>query len=150
MQSAFAQDHDLTDSPIDPSWIVDGEPRARSRRWHTSGDSAVEFYIWDCSAGTFDWTFVVEEAVHIVAGEVRIGDPETGTWLRAGDSAVFAAGTTYRWHVPDYVRKHATLRTPLPTLLIRVGRVATRVGRRLVSTIPGRGQFVGVSGPRAH
>ncbi|SEB14277.1 MULTISPECIES: cupin domain-containing protein [unclassified Mycobacterium] len=135
MQSARAHDDDLTDSPIDPSWVVDGHPRARSRRWHTSSDSAVEFYIWDCSAGTFDWTFYSEEAVHIVAGEVRIGDPQTGIWLRPGDSAVFAAGTTHRWHVPDYVRKHATLRTPLPTALIRVGRFATRVGRRLATAI---------------
>lgn len=135
MQSARASDDDLTDSPIDPSWVVEGQPRARSRRWHTSGDSAVEFYIWDCSAGTFDWTFFAEETVHIVAGEVRIGDPETGIWLRPGDSAVFEAGTTHRWHVPDYVRKHATLRTPLPRQLIRVCRVAVRTTRSLVATI---------------
>lgn len=133
MQSVLASDDALTDSPIEPSWIVEGAPRARSRRWHSSGDSTVDFYIWDCSAGTFNWTFFAEETVHIVAGEVRIGDPQTGTWLRPGDSAVFAAGTTHRWHVPDYVRKHATLRTPLPTSLIRVCRVAVRAQRRLVA-----------------
>ena len=46
MQSVLASDDALTDSPIEPSWIVEGAPRARSRRWHSSGDSTVDFYIW--------------------------------------------------------------------------------------------------------
>lgn len=105
----------LEPSPIEPSWVLDGEPRARVAEWSRSTDGTTTTNVWDCTAGRFRWYFSVDEIVHIMDGSVTVSSedhpPRT---LYAGDAALFRAGTWSEWHVTDYVRKHAILRQNLP------------------------------------
>jgi uncharacterized cupin superfamily protein len=127
---------ELRDSAIDPDWILDGEPRARSSWWSGSSDGVDNNHVWDCTAGRFRWHFGQDETVHIIEGEVEVsGEGISPTWLRAGDAALFRAGTWATWHVPTYVRKHATIRTTLPgplRLQVDYGRRAKHLVQRLL------------------
>jgi hypothetical protein len=42
---------DLKPSPIEPSWIIEGNPEARSRPLSTSADGAATTLIWSCTEG---------------------------------------------------------------------------------------------------
>ena len=125
---------ELVDAPIDQDWIIDGAPRARSGWWSSSTDGVANNYVWECTAGRFHWHFGLDETVYVVEGEVEIsGVGVETTWLRAGDAALFRAGSSSIWHVPHYVRKHATLRSELPSSLraqLAWGRRAKRLLRR--------------------
>lgn len=111
---------ELRDAVIDPEWIIEGEPRSRSSWWSGSSDGIANNYVWDCTAGLFRWYFDCDETVHVIEGEVEVsGEGITPTWLRAGDAALFRAGTWATWHVPNYVRKHAIIRRELPGPLRR-------------------------------
>ncbi|WP_409484034.1 cupin domain-containing protein [Arsenicicoccus dermatophilus] len=108
--------HDaLLPSPIDPSWVVAGDPVAHATRWGGSPDGRLTTFVWSCTAGTFDWRFGCDEIIHVVEGSVTVTSPEgVTTTLGVGDSGYFPAGTVWRWQVPTYVRKHATLVAPVP------------------------------------
>ncbi len=106
---------DLKPSPIQPEWILSGEPKARAAEVARSADGASNTMIWDCTAGSFRWFFGVDETVHIIEGEVFVrDDKDNARLLRAGDVAFFPAGTWMTWRVDNYVRKVAFLRHPLP------------------------------------
>lgn len=123
---------ELRESAIAPEWIIEGEPRGRSTWWSSSSDGIVDNYVWDCTAGRFRWHFVSDETVHVIEGEVEIsGEGIDTTWLRAGDAALFRAGTWATWHVPLYVRKHAVIRRELPQSLRRQLDYGRRVKRLL-------------------
>jgi uncharacterized cupin superfamily protein len=118
MQSIVATSIDtvpLKPAPINPDWVLEGSPVARAGEIARSTDGTTLSVVWDCTAGTFNWHFGVDETVHIVEGEVEVSAVGFGPRvLRAGDAALFRAGTTARWHVPTYVRKIAFIRHPLP------------------------------------
>jgi uncharacterized cupin superfamily protein len=124
----------MTDAPIDPRWVRGGSPRARESHCSTSRDGSTSTWVWDCTAGEFDWYFPVDETVHILEGEVTVSaDGCPPRVLRQGDAAVFQARTWARWEVPTYVRKHAVLRAHIPAGL----RFAMRVHARLTRRQPG-------------
>lgn len=105
----------LNAAPINPDWILEGTPVARAGEIVRSTDGTTTSAVWDCTAGTFNWYFGVDETVHILEGEVEVSAPGFGPRLLGpGDVALFRAGTTARWHVPRYVRKIAFCRYPLP------------------------------------
>ncbi|AMY18364.1 cupin domain-containing protein [Rhodococcus sp. PBTS 1] len=121
-------DVELTAAPIDPSWIVAGNPVARSGQWSCSPDTTTSTWVWDGTAGTFDWYFEQDETIHVIEGEVIVtsaGQPPRT--LRAGDAALFHADTWARWHVPHYVRKHAILRPHIPRPIWFAMRVARKL-----------------------
>ncbi|MBY6349625.1 cupin domain-containing protein [Rhodococcoides corynebacterioides] len=121
-------DVELTAAPIDPSWIIAGNPVARSGQWSCSPDTTTSSWVWDCTAGTFDWYFEQDETIHVIEGEVIVtsaGQPPRT--LRAGDAALFHADTWARWHVPQYVRKHAILRPHIPRPIWFAMRVARKL-----------------------
>lgn len=127
----------LEPSPIDPTWILDGMPVARDGRWTQSLDGTTTHWVWDCTAGTFNWYFALEETVQILEGEVTVSSADQAPrTLRAGDAAVFPAHTWAQWHIPRYVRKHAILRPHAPRpiqILMRFYRVVSALppaGRR--------------------
>jgi uncharacterized cupin superfamily protein len=123
-------------SPIERAWILDGSPVARAGEIARSTDGTTVSLVWDCTAGTFSWHFGVDETVHIVEGEVEVSaDGFAPRILRAGDAALFRAGTTARWHVPAYVKKIAYCRHPLPRPLGFGLRVLARL-RALLSGAP--------------
>ena len=78
-----------------------------------SADKLVSSGLWECTAGRFNWTFEWDEFVHVLEGEVTISEDGGDTYtLRAGDFAHFPIGLKTEWHVPKYVKKVFTLRTP--------------------------------------
>ena len=121
---------DLRPSPIDPGWIIDGDPQARQVAIANCGVFLTT--IWDCSAGTFLWYYGASEAVNILEGEAIITDKSgLSRTLTAGDAAMFAEGDWMHWHVPHYVRKFAVWGQPGPVVsryvLGKLGARATRL-----------------------
>ena len=79
--------------------------------------------LWDCTAGRFNWVYEAEETIYVIEGGVVIRDAlGAARRLRAGDSYIFAAGARAEWHVEDYIRKFALIRTPLPRSLVLAKR----------------------------
>ncbi len=116
--------------PIDPSWIKEGNPVARSVTVGRSSDSVLSTGLWDCTAGTFTWIFRRDEIAHIVEGEVRVHDGETTHVLVAGSVAYFPCGLTTVWEVPKYVKKAFVLRgVPAPSGLDRLKWLWLRLKR---------------------
>lgn len=115
-------------APINPDWILEGSPVARVGDIVKSTDRTTNSAVWDCTAGTFNWHFGIDETVHILDGEVEVSAPGFGPRvLRAGDVTLFRAGTTARWHVPVYVRKIAFCRHPLPWPMGVAARALSRI-----------------------
>lgn len=113
---AHSSDHlPMRSTPINPDWIVAGEPQARTAEHSRGHDDAALTAIWDCTAGEFRWFFGWDETVMILEGDVHI-TTEDGVErvLRTGDVAFFAGGTWASWRVDTYVRKVAFLRKPFP------------------------------------
>ncbi|WP_455874406.1 cupin domain-containing protein [Rhizobium yanglingense] len=113
---AHSSDHlPMKSTPINPDWIVDGNPQARTAEHSRGHDDASLTAIWDCTAGEFRWFFGWDETVMILEGEVHVtAEDGTERTLRAGDVAFFAGGTWANWRVDNYVRKVAFLRKPFP------------------------------------
>lgn len=109
---------ELQPAPIEPSWVLAGDPQARCVEHHASADGDSITAVWDCTAGTFRWRFGWDETVVILEGEVHV-TAQDGTERRlvAGDMAYFRAGSEADWHVENYVRKVAFLRRPMPALV---------------------------------
>ena len=110
-----AGSNDLEAAPISPNWILDGTPEARSKILVTSRDGTSRIMVWECSAGRFDWHYSEDEIVMVIAGEVFITS-ERGEEKRLGqgDLALFPAGSSATWRVPDRIKKIAILRKDLP------------------------------------
>lgn len=139
----------LHPSPINPAWILEGEPVARNRLLSGSDDGTACTLAWDCTAGRFDWYYDIDETVYVIEGSVRILDDRgVERVVEAGDTVFFPAGTHAQWTVEKYVRKIAFCRSPLPWQVLLAKRayravkgVAKRLlGRGAVATAP-------VSGP---
>ena len=113
--SAASNAAQMQPAPINPEWIIAGEPVARMADHSKSADRASYTALWDCTAGTFRWFFAWDETVNILEGDVHV-TAEDGAihMLRAGDVAYFKAGTWATWRVDNYVRKVAFLRRPFP------------------------------------
>lgn len=103
---------ELIDAPINPGWIVSGEPKARAGKHSTATDGRALTQVWDCTAGSFNWTFYEEETVYILEGSVRVTTEDGKTEvLSPGDMAYFAPRSRALWEIDDYVRKIAFCRS---------------------------------------
>ncbi|GEM_PF-1426851 len=107
--------------PINPAWIREGSPQASATM--LTQTSRVCSGIWECTAGSFDWTFDVDEVVQILEGEVHVESEGKTQILAAGTTAFFPCGLTTRWHVPKYVKKFFTHQSPG-----RVLQLAAKIG----------------------
>ena len=125
----------LSPSPIYPAWILEGNPIARNKLLSESADGAARSYIWDCTAGRFNWYYEAEETIYVIEGGVVLKDASgVAHRLRAGDSYLFPAGAHVEWHVEHYIRKFALIRTPLPRSLVLAKR-----GYRFLKRLIGNG-----------
>jgi len=123
--------HGLGPAPIPRAWIREGNPVARNKRLAGSSDDMASTYMWDCTAGRFDWLYDTDEVMHVLEGSVIIEDAGgTRKRLQAGDTFLFPAGSRYHWRVADYIRKVAFLHSPLP----REMRLIRGVLRRLTAS----------------
>jgi uncharacterized protein len=97
---------DLAPDPMDPSWILEGHPEARSRRLFLDPDRSISAVLWDCTAGKFDWHYGGDEIIQIVDGEAELTFPNgTVTTVRPGDIVYFPGAQVVRFNVPTYIRK---------------------------------------------
>ncbi len=115
---------ELAPDPIPSGWIIEGTPRACSKRLAQSADGTSAIMAWSCTAGRFRWHYRVDETLHIISGEVFVTN-ESGEARRLGpgDMAFFPAGSRSSWYVPEEVRKLAVCRHSMPRpfgLLLRV------------------------------
>ena len=72
IQSVGAVTGELSDMPIEPSWIEDGDPVARGDVLVQSADKLLSSGLWSCTTGKFRWEFGWDEFVHILEGRVTI------------------------------------------------------------------------------
>jgi hypothetical protein len=105
----------LSAAAINPNWILEGNPVARNKLLFKSADGTATTWLWDCTAGKFNWFYDIDETVHLIEGSVIIKDDTGGvSQVKAGEAIFFPAGSSAEWTVPNYVRKFAILRVPLP------------------------------------
>ncbi|WP_407639863.1 cupin domain-containing protein [Allorhizobium taibaishanense] len=131
--TANADHLNLKPAPINPDWIVEGDPQARMANHSQSEDEASSTALWDCTAGTFRWYFGWDETVVIQEGEVHVTAQDgSERVLKAGDIAYFKGGTWATWRIETYVRKIAFLRKPFPEPIATLYRLrnALRGGGR--------------------
>lgn len=122
--AAHAYGVELKPAPINPDWILEGDPQARVANHSQSADEASSTAVWDCTAGTFRWYFGWDETVVIQEGEVHVtAEDGTERLLRIGDIAYFKGGTWATWRIETYVRKIAFLRKPFPGPLASLYRL---------------------------
>ncbi len=82
----------LSPSPIYSKWVLEGNPIARNKLLSESADGTASSYIWDCTAGRFNWFYEVEETIYVIEGGVVLKDASgVARRLRAGDS-IFLSG----------------------------------------------------------
>ena len=119
-----AHDLEMRDAPIEPDWILEGNPVARAAEHVRSADDSSFSALWDCTAGTFRWHFNWDETVIILEGEVHITDEDGNAYtLRAGDMGYFAARSWATWRIDNYVKKAAFIRRPFPSPIAALYRL---------------------------
>ncbi|MBF2717415.1 cupin domain-containing protein [Agrobacterium vitis] len=131
--AANADHLSLQPAPINPDWVLEGDPQARLANHSQSPDEASSTAVWDCTAGSFRWYFGWDETVVIQEGEVHVTAQDgTERLLKTGDIAYFKGGTWATWRIETYVRKIAFLRKPFPEPIATLYRLrnALRSGSR--------------------
>ena len=119
-------------SPINPAWILEGNPVARNKVIGESADKMASTLMWDCTAGRFNWHYACDESICVVEGSVIIRDHFGVTrTLNEGDSAFFPSGSSAEWTVDTYVRKVAVMRQPTPRSIMAAKRVYQQLKRIL-------------------
>jgi uncharacterized cupin superfamily protein len=121
---------------INPNWILEGNPVARNKLLFKSSDGGATSYLWDCTAGRFNWYYDVDETIYVIEGGVVVKDVAgAARRLSAGDTFFFPAGSRAEWHVEDYIRKIAFCRLPLPRPVVFAMR-----GYRFLKRLIGNGR----------
>jgi len=106
---------DLKPSPIEPSWILEGNPEARSHVLSTSACGTTMTLIWSCTEGKFNWYYDVDETIMILEGSIVLeseGMPPRRYGV--GDVILFRHGAHVKWHVEHHVKKIAFFRQTIP------------------------------------
>jgi uncharacterized protein len=131
---------ELAPNPINPAWIIEGNPQARAKRLAESADGTSSVMAWSCTPGRFEWHYAVDETVHIISGEVLVTD-ENGKIHRLGpgDMAFFPAGSHSVWQVTKTVRKLAVCRHSMPRPFGFVLRAWNKLFHRLTGFPTGSG-----------
>jgi len=137
---------DLRLSPIEPSWIIEGNPEARSHRLSASADGAATTLIWSCTEGKFNWYYDVDETIMILEGSIVLeSDGMPPKRYVAGDWIFFRDGAHAKWHVEGYVKKVAFCRVTNPIGLSFAIRAVNKL-KHLLLKLPG-GQLPSPAGP---
>ncbi len=125
---------ELKPSPIEPSWVVAGNPVARASELMRSSDKSTWTVVWDCTAGSFEWIYNCDETIHIMEGSIVLKDDHSGpTRLGPGDVVFFPKGSRVHWEVEGYVKKVAFLRNVIPNPMT----IPYKVARRLKAMLRG-------------
>lgn len=102
---------ELDPEPIPPDWIVSGSPQARCKKLVRSRDWTSHVVVWDCTPGSFNWHYRMDETIIIISGEAfMINDKGEECRVGPGDMAFFPAGSSCSWRVTQHLRKVGVLR----------------------------------------
>jgi uncharacterized protein len=105
----------LKPSPIEPSWIIEGNPIAQASLISKSSDGLAWTVVWQCSEGKFNWYYDVDETLLILEGSIVLeSDTMPPTRYGPGDTIFFRDGAHARWHVEGSIRKLAFCRKTPP------------------------------------
>ena len=120
----------LAPRPIEPSWVIEGNPVAQSCVLSKSADGLASTIVWECSEGKFNWYYDFDETILILEGGIVLESDAMGpTRYGPGDVIFFRDGAHARWHVEDRVRKLAFCRTTQPFLLGFAARAFNKIKR---------------------
>jgi len=123
----------LGPSPIEPSWIIEGDPVAELALLSRSADGQAWTVIWQCSEGKFHWYYDFDETILILEGSIVIeSDGKPPNRYVAGDVIFFKNGAHAKWHVESKVRKLAFCRKTQPILLSLALRASSKIKRTLM------------------
>jgi uncharacterized protein len=122
----------LTPSPIEPSWIIEGNPVAEASLLSQSTDGQACTLVWQCSQGRFNWIYDCDETILILEGSIVLeNEAMPPTRYGPGDVIYFKEGAHAKWHVENHVRKLAFCRKSEPVLLRFVLRALSKIKRTL-------------------
>jgi uncharacterized protein len=120
----------LTPKPIEPSWIIEGNPVSRSHILSTSADGTASTIIWSSTEGRFNWYYDFDETIMILEGSIVLeseGLPPKRYGV--GDVIFFRDGAHAKWHVEGYVKKIAFCRKTNPALIGFMVRAVNKLKR---------------------
>jgi uncharacterized protein len=123
----------LTPRPIEPSWVIEGNPAAQWCVLSKSADGLAPTMVWECSAGKFNWHYDFDETILILEGAIVLeSDTMRPTRYGPGDVVFVRNGAHARWHVESRVRKLAFCRTTQPFVLGFAMRAFNKIKRALM------------------
>jgi hypothetical protein len=123
----------LTPRPIEPSWIIEGNPVAQSCVLSGSADGLATTIVWQCSEGKFNWYYDFDETILILEGSIVLENDAMGpTRYGPGDVIFFRDGAHAKWHVEGHVRKLAFCRKTSPAMLGLALRVFSKLKRTVM------------------
>ena len=123
----------LTPRPIEPSWIIEGDPVAQSCVLSCSADGLATTIVWQCSEGKFNWHYDFDETILILDGSIVLENDAMGpTRYGPGDVIFFRDGAHAKWHVEGHVRKLAFCRNTQPAMLGFALRVFSKLKRTVM------------------
>ena len=122
----------LTPRPIEPSWIIEGNPTAQCCVMSKSADGLASTMVWECSEGKFNWYYDFDETILILEGSIVLENAAMRpTRYGPGDVIFFKDGAHAKWHVEGHVRKLAFCRKTQPAWLGLALRAIGKI-RRIV------------------
>src|SRR5579872_2647884 len=90
----------LKPTPIEQSWIIEGNPVAQSSVVSTSADGLASTIVWECTEGKFHWYYDYDETIMVLEGSMTLeNDAMRPTRYGPGDVIFFRNGAHARWHV---------------------------------------------------
>ena len=138
---------ELTPRPINPDWILDGNPVARGTELWRSQDGMSCTIVWECTPGQFEWHYDTDETIQVLEGAMVLDDGlGPARRLGPGDVVFFPCGSVVRWTVEEKVRKLAFFRRTLPAPVAALTRLA-RIVLKLVRGQPASGGLMAAAGP---
>jgi uncharacterized cupin superfamily protein len=109
---------ELFPSPIEPTWIIEGNPQAKSCVISRSTDRLSYTVIWECTEGKFNWYYGLDETILILEGSIILeSDSLPSKRYASGDTILFRKGAHARWHVEEHVKKLAFCHKVQPALV---------------------------------
>ncbi|TPQ40926.1 cupin [Bradyrhizobium guangdongense] len=136
---------ELKPAPIEPSWIIEGNPQASSHALSTSADGTATSLIWHCTEGKFNWYYDFDETIMILEGSIVLeSEGMQPKRYGVGDVIFFRDGAHAKWHVEGHVKKIAFCRKTNPVWLGFVIRVINKLKKMFLA--PGERGSAGLVG----
>ncbi|MGJ5199654.1 MULTISPECIES: cupin domain-containing protein [unclassified Bradyrhizobium] len=129
---------DLAPAPIEPSWIIEGNPTATSCTIARSSDGLGSTIVWHCTEGKFNWYYDFDETILILEGAITLeSEGMPAKRYGPGDVIFFRDGAHAKWHVEGHVKKLAFCLKTQPYVLGLAVRVINKL-KRMFLTPEGR------------